>query len=128
MVHRRPVYIYLFNVPSFSSRHFNKIKRTSRLGRLLALSLEILYFFLITQSQSRLTYDKICFRVLYWTLTEHFALKYMILLLFHPYFRTNHYPYKIYKTVTNSLDQQLLIRNSYLSFEILSVKSLQQQT
>ena len=43
MVHRRPVYIYLFNVPSFSSRHFNKIKRTSRLGRLLALSLEILY-------------------------------------------------------------------------------------
>ena len=41
-MHRRPVYIYLFNVPSFSSRHFNKIKRTSRLGRLLALSLEIL--------------------------------------------------------------------------------------
>ena len=38
-----------------------------------------IYFFLITQSQSRLTYDKICFRVLYWTLTEHFALKYMIL-------------------------------------------------
>ena len=28
-------------VPSFSSRYFNKIKRTSRLGRLLALSLEI---------------------------------------------------------------------------------------
>ena len=87
-----------------------------------------IYFFLITQSQSRLTYDKICFRVLYWTIKEHFALKYMILLLFHPYFRTNHYPYKIYKTVTNNLDQQLLIRNSYLSFEILSVKSLQQQT
>ena len=43
MVHRRPVYIYLFNVPSISSRHFNKIKRTSRLGRLLALSLEILF-------------------------------------------------------------------------------------
>ena len=41
-MHRRPAYIYLFNVPSFSSRHFNKIKRTSRLGRLLALSLEIL--------------------------------------------------------------------------------------
>ena len=38
------IYIYLFNVPSFSSRHFNKIKRTSRLGRLLALSLEILYY------------------------------------------------------------------------------------
>ena len=37
------VYIYLLNVPSFSSRYFNKIKRASRLGRLLALSLEILY-------------------------------------------------------------------------------------
>ena len=43
MVHRRLVYIYLLNVPSFSSRYFNKIKRTSRLGRLLALSLEILW-------------------------------------------------------------------------------------
>ena len=42
MVHRRLVYIYLLNVPSFSSRYFNKIKRASRLGRLLALSLEIL--------------------------------------------------------------------------------------
>ena len=42
MVHRRLVYIYLLNVPSFSSRYFNKIERTSRLGRLLALSLEIL--------------------------------------------------------------------------------------
>ena len=41
-MHRRPVYIYLLNVPSFSSRYFNKIKRTSRLGRLLDLSLEIL--------------------------------------------------------------------------------------
>ena len=36
------LYIYLLNMPSFSSRYFNKIKRTSRLGRLLALSLEIL--------------------------------------------------------------------------------------
>ena len=45
MVHRRPVYIYLLNVPSFSSRYFNKIKRTSRLGRLLVLSLEILYHY-----------------------------------------------------------------------------------
>ena len=44
MVHRRLVYTYLLNVPSFSSRYFNKIKRTSRLGRLLALSLEILCF------------------------------------------------------------------------------------
>ena len=42
MVHRWIVYIYLLNVPSFFSRYFNKIKRTSRLGRLLALSLEIL--------------------------------------------------------------------------------------
>ena len=31
MVHRRLVYIYLLNMPSFSSRYFNKIKRTSRL-------------------------------------------------------------------------------------------------
>ena len=37
-MHRRLVYIYLLNVPSISSRYFNKIKRTSRLGR----SLEIL--------------------------------------------------------------------------------------
>ena len=44
MVHRRPVYIHLLNVPSFSSRYFNKIKRSSRLGRVLALSLEILCF------------------------------------------------------------------------------------
>ena len=43
MVHRRPVYIYLLKVPSFSSRYYNKIKRTSRLGRLHALSLEIPY-------------------------------------------------------------------------------------
>ena len=35
--------IYLLNVPSFSSRYFNKIKRSSRLGRLLAFSLEILH-------------------------------------------------------------------------------------
>ena len=41
-MHQRLVYIYMSNVPSFSSRYFNKIKRTSRLGRLLALSLEIL--------------------------------------------------------------------------------------
>ena len=41
-MHRRLVYIYLLDVPSFSSHYFNKIKRTSRLGRLLAISLEIL--------------------------------------------------------------------------------------
>ena len=38
--------LYLLNVPSFSSRYFNKIKRTSRLGRLLALSLEVLSIYL----------------------------------------------------------------------------------
>ena len=69
MVHRRPVYIYLFNVPSFSSRHFNKIKPTSRLGRLLALSLEILskcYYisfsedhFLAGRSSGSLLFDKV---------------------------------------------------------------------
>ena len=36
MVHRRLVYMYLLNVPNLSSRYFNKIKGTSRLGRLLA--------------------------------------------------------------------------------------------
>ena len=41
-MHRQLVYINLMNVPSFSSRYFNKIKRASRLGRLLALPLEIL--------------------------------------------------------------------------------------
>ena len=41
-MHRRLVYIYLLNVPCFSSRFFNKIKRTSHLGRMLALSQEIL--------------------------------------------------------------------------------------
>ena len=40
-------YIYLLNVPSFSSRYFNKIKLTSRLGTLLALSLEILIYHLL---------------------------------------------------------------------------------
>ena len=35
--------LYMLNVPRFSSRYFNKIKRTSRLGRLHALSLEILW-------------------------------------------------------------------------------------
>ena len=36
------LYIFVECAYSFSSRYFNKIKRTSRLGRLLALSLEIL--------------------------------------------------------------------------------------
>ena len=36
MVHRRPVYIYFLNVPSFSSRYFNKIKGAQWLsGRVL---------------------------------------------------------------------------------------------
>ena len=42
-MHLRLVYTYLLNVPSFSCRYFNKIKRTPRLGRALALSLEILW-------------------------------------------------------------------------------------
>ena len=46
MVHRRLFYIFSLNVPSFSSRYFNKKKLKSRLGRLLALSLEILYTFI----------------------------------------------------------------------------------
>ena len=51
-MHRRLVYIYLLNVPSFSSRYFNKIKRTSRLGRLLALSLEILFMLIKTNNRA----------------------------------------------------------------------------
>ena len=42
-MHLRLVYTYLLNVPSFSCRYFDKIKRTPRLGRALALSLEILW-------------------------------------------------------------------------------------
>ena len=42
MVHRLLVYMYLLSVPSVSSRYFKKIKRTSYLGKLPALSLEIL--------------------------------------------------------------------------------------
>ena len=34
--------MYLLSVPSVSSRYFNKIKQTSYLGKLPALSLEIL--------------------------------------------------------------------------------------
>ena len=56
MVHRRLVYIYLLNVPSFSSRYFNKIKRASRLGRLLALSLEILPTSITCQKSARQAY------------------------------------------------------------------------
>ena len=37
----RLVYMYLLNVPSVSSGYFNKIKRTSHLGKWPALSLEI---------------------------------------------------------------------------------------
>ena len=52
-MHRQLVYIYLLNVPSFSSRYFNKIKRTSRLGRLHALSLEILFRQLFISKEKR---------------------------------------------------------------------------
>ena len=45
------LYIYLLNVPSLSSRYFNKIKRTSRLGRLHALSLVILLTIYLTRHQ-----------------------------------------------------------------------------
>ena len=41
-VHVRLVNLYLLNVPSVSSPYFNKIKRTSHLGKWHALSLEIL--------------------------------------------------------------------------------------
>ena len=56
----RLVYIYLLNVPSFSSRYFNKIKRTSRLGRLLALSLEILQLLLDCLSAIKGVPPEIC--------------------------------------------------------------------
>ena len=36
------LYMYLLNVPSVSSRYFNKIKRKSHLGKQPVLSLEIL--------------------------------------------------------------------------------------
>ena len=38
----RLVNVYLLNVPSVSSPYFNRIKRTSNLGKWHALSLEIL--------------------------------------------------------------------------------------
>ena len=41
----RLVNVYLLNVPSVSSPYFNKIKRTSHLGKWHALSLEILLVF-----------------------------------------------------------------------------------
>ena len=56
MVHRRLFYIYLLIVPSFSSRYFNKIKLTSRLGRLLALSLEILAHMVLLHRTENCTY------------------------------------------------------------------------
>ena len=42
-MHIRLVNVYLLNVPSVSSPYFNKIKRTSHLGKWHALSLEILH-------------------------------------------------------------------------------------
>ena len=41
-MHIRLVNVYLLNVPSVSSPYFNKIKRTSHLGKWHALLLEIL--------------------------------------------------------------------------------------
>ena len=65
-MHQRLVYIYKLNVPSFSTRYFNKIKRMSRLGRLLALSLEILVkdFIILNQVDSEKNDEK-CPYVLY---------------------------------------------------------------
>ena len=74
MVHRRLVYIYLSNVPSFSSRYFNKTKRTSRLGRLLALSLEILYNF--TTHDACANHNYTCN---YIESNAYFALKYFMI-------------------------------------------------
>ena len=45
MVQKRLVYMYLLNVPSVSSCYLNKIKQTSLLGKLPALTLEILKSF-----------------------------------------------------------------------------------
>ena len=63
MVHRRLVYIYLLNVPSFSSRYFNKITRTSRIGRLLALSLEILHLLISKTYNSHFSLCSLNFRI-----------------------------------------------------------------
>ena len=41
------VNVYLLNAPSVSSPYFNKIKRTSHLGKWHALSLEILWEVLV---------------------------------------------------------------------------------
>ena len=68
MVHRRLVYIYLLDMPSFSMRYFNKIKRTSHLGRLLALSLEILYtncFGHLTKMANMPIYDRSSLNISY---------------------------------------------------------------
>ena len=47
-MHIRLVNRYLLNVPSVSSPYFNKTKRTSRLGKWHALSLEILSYVIQT--------------------------------------------------------------------------------
>ena len=44
-MHIRLVNVYLLNVPSVLSRYFNKIKRTSPLGKWHTLLLEILCLF-----------------------------------------------------------------------------------
>ena len=54
-MHIRLVNVYLLNVPSVSSLYFNKITRTSHLGKWHALSLEILFarFFIFANSFKR---------------------------------------------------------------------------
>ena len=59
-MHIRLVNVYLLNVPSVSGHYFNKIKRTSHLGKWHALSLEILiqYWLLsVIPSQSSIDTD-----------------------------------------------------------------------
>ena len=50
MVRKRLVNVYLLKVPSVSSPYFKKIKRTSHLGKMHTLSLEILALSSLIQS------------------------------------------------------------------------------
>ena len=62
-VQRRLVYIYLLNVPSVSSRYFNKIKRTSLLGKHPALSLEILVKYLYVYREINYCLNRLLFNI-----------------------------------------------------------------
>ena len=52
----RLVNVYFLNVPSVSSPYFNKIKRTSHLGKLHALCLEILTYLATVETCSILVF------------------------------------------------------------------------